>query len=96
MTDDAAVRIATLIGDLEADLVALRRDLHAHPEPSWEEHRTTKVLLDRLHAAHLPAEVAPTGTGVICDLGTYGPMVAIRETRISAFSVLRPWAMTLA
>ncbi|MFN8018563.1 MAG: amidohydrolase [Acidimicrobiales bacterium] len=74
----AAARIAAVVADLEDELVALRRDLHAHPEPSWEEHRTTQVLLDRLHAAHLPAEVAPTGTGVICDIGADGPLVAIR------------------
>jgi amidohydrolase len=71
-------RIAELIAELEPELIALRRDLHAHPEPSWQERRTTKVLLERLHAAHLRAEVGPTGTGVICDLGTEGPLVAIR------------------
>lgn len=71
-------QIAARIAQLEPELVALRRDLHAHPEPSWEEHRTTQVLLDRLHAAGLPAEVGPTGTGVLCDVGERGPIVAIR------------------
>lgn len=71
-------QVAACIDALEAELVALRQDLHAHPEPSWEEHRTTKVLLDRLHQAGISAEVGPTGTGVICDLGTSGPLVAIR------------------
>lgn len=74
----SAERIAARVGELEAELIALRRDLHAHPEPSWEEHRTTRVLLDRLRAAGLDPEVAPTGTGVICDVGSDGPVVAVR------------------
>ena len=78
MTETRAARIADLVDERADALVALRRDLHAHPEPSWEEHRTTAVLLEHLHAAHLPAVVGPTGTGVICDLGTDGPLVAIR------------------
>lgn len=76
--DSAAARIDAFLADLDDELVAIRRDLHAHPEPSWEEQRTTAVLLDRLHAAHLPARVGPTGTGVICDVGSDGPLVAIR------------------
>lgn len=71
-------RTDAIIEDLEPQLIALRRDLHAHPEPSWEEHRTTRALLDVLHAAGVPGEVGPTGTGVIATLGTAGPMVAIR------------------
>ena len=27
------------------ELVAIRRDLHQHPEPSWEEHRTSSTLM---------------------------------------------------
>ena len=30
------------------DIVALRRDLHAHPELCYEEHRTAKVVADAL------------------------------------------------
>lgn len=74
----AASRVAACIEELEGELIGLRRDLHAHPEPSWKEHRTTRVLLDRLRAAGLDAEVAPTGTGVLCDIGTDGPIVAVR------------------
>jgi len=35
---------------LNAELVALRRDLHRHPELSWQEKRTQEVVLDRLRA----------------------------------------------
>ncbi len=78
MTSSDATRIAAVVDQLSDELVAIRRDLHAHPEPSWEEHRTTGVLLDRLRSAGLDPRTAPTGTGVICDLGTKGPMVALR------------------
>ncbi|MCU1370149.1 MAG: peptidase amidohydrolase [Ilumatobacteraceae bacterium] len=78
MTAPHTARIAAVVDQLAPELIAIRRDLHAHPEPSWEEHRTTAVLLERLRAAGLEPRVAPTGTGVICDLGTDGPMVAIR------------------
>ncbi|CAN5817019.1 amidohydrolase [soil metagenome] len=75
---DAHHLIAAAVAAKEADLVRLRRDLHAHPEPSWGEHRTTEVLLERLRSAGLAARVAPTGTGVVCDIGSGGPVVAIR------------------
>jgi amidohydrolase len=71
-------RIAQVVAALEGELIALRRDLHAHPEPSWEEHRTTRVLQQRLLEAGLDARVGPTGTGVVCDVGSGTPVVAIR------------------
>lgn len=70
--------VVEVVDALEAELVALRRDLHAHPEPSWQEHRTTRILLERLRAVGLPAEVASPGTGVVCDIGRGGPVVLIR------------------
>lgn len=78
MSTSVTARIGAVVDQLDAELIAIRRDLHAHPEPSWEEHRTTQVLLDRLRLAGLDPRPGPTGTGVICDLGTDGPMVALR------------------
>ena len=61
------------------DLVAVRRDLHAHPELSRQEHRTTALLVDRLTDAGLTPKVLSTGTGVVCDLGSGdGPVVMLR------------------
>ncbi|HVE99033.1 MAG TPA: amidohydrolase [Mycobacteriales bacterium] len=63
----------------EPALVALRRDLHAHPELGREEHRTTSLLLDRLTAAGMEPRVLGSGTGVVVDIGTgAGPVVALR------------------
>lgn len=71
-------RLAALVAPREAALIALRRDLHAHPEPSWQEFRTTDLLAEALTAAGLAPRTGPHGTGLICDVGTEGPMVAIR------------------
>ncbi|CAN5508076.1 M20 family metallopeptidase [soil metagenome] len=63
------------------ELVAFRRQLHSQPELSWQEHRTTSATVSRLEVAGLAPEVAPTGTGVLCDLVVGhgdGPTVVLR------------------
>ena len=77
-TADSAPDLAAAVAALEPELVALRRHLHAHPELSWQEHQTTVLLRDRLMGAGLTPVVADVGTGLICDIGTGGPMVALR------------------
>jgi amidohydrolase len=60
------------------DVVALRRDLHAHPEIAFTEQRTTNVIVEQLESAGLTPKVLPGGTGAVCDIGTSGPIVALR------------------
>jgi amidohydrolase len=63
------------------ELVAFRRRLHAHPEPSWEEHETTAAVRDRLEVAGIASQPLPagTGTGLVADLGAdRGPTVLLR------------------
>jgi metal-dependent amidase/aminoacylase/carboxypeptidase family protein len=60
------------------DLVALRRDLHAHPELSWAEVRTTRVVRERLLAAGLSPVGLPGGTGLTCDIGSGDGAVVLR------------------
>ncbi|TAL24367.1 MAG: amidohydrolase [Frankiales bacterium] len=61
------------------ELVAWRRDLHAHPELGNQEHRTTAVLVEHLRAAGLAPKVLSRGTGVVCDVGTgEAPIVVLR------------------
>ena len=55
-----------------ADLIAWRRDLHAHPELGFAEHRTTAGLVARLQEFGLDPAVLPGGTGVVCDVGAAG------------------------
>ncbi|WP_433166245.1 amidohydrolase [Kribbella sp. CA-247076] len=74
-----------LLSDLQSrvaavreEIVALRRDLHAHPELGWHEVRTTELIRTRLVAAGLSPQVLPTGTGLICDIGSGDTCVALR------------------
>lgn len=65
------------------ELIAFRRELHAHPELSGDEHETTSRVAERLRVAGLAPEVLPCGTGLICDLprtpdGSSRPLVALR------------------
>jgi amidohydrolase len=74
-----------LLSDLQSrvstvrdEIVAVRRELHAHPELGWHEVRTTELIRQRLVAAGLSPEVLPTGTGLICDIGSGDTCVALR------------------
>jgi len=65
----------------EAELIEFRRDLHAHPELGYHEHRTTRQVALRLAAAGLRPVILPKGTGMLVDIGTGsggGPLVALR------------------
>jgi len=53
----------------EDELIAFRRDLHAHPELGYHEHRTTNRVSLRLAAAGLRPVILPKGTGLIVDIG---------------------------
>ena len=61
------------------DLIAWRRQIHAHPELSRQEVRTTELVMSELTAAGLSPRRLPLGTGVVCDLGPAGePRIALR------------------
>jgi amidohydrolase len=49
-------------------MVAIRRDLHAHPELSFQEHRTSQVVRDRLTALGWELAACPTETGAVAVL----------------------------
>ena len=86
------------VDDLAAELLELRRDLHAHPELSWHEERTTGLVAKRLDEAGLV--VRPLGTtGVLVDIGqNAGPVVALRAD-LDALAVddgtSDPWRSTI-
>ncbi len=86
-----------LVGELDAflashepELIEFRRDLHAHPELGYSEHRTTRRIALRLEAAGLRPAVLPKGTGLIADVGGRPgdvPAVALRAD-IDALPIL--------
>ncbi len=49
-------------------LIALRRNLHAHPELSGQEHATTDLVSERLELAGLAPRRLAVGTGLVCDI----------------------------
>ena len=69
--------IETAVGESHDELIELRRDLHAHPELSWRELRTTALVAGRLrrsgwHVTEL------SRSGLIAEIGDQGPVVALR------------------
>jgi len=66
-----AESVRSTVEAMEPELVAFRRDLHAHPELSRTEHRTTERVSSRLAAAGLDVRLL-TGTGLTCDIGPGG------------------------
>ena len=64
-----------------AELVEVRRHLHAAPELGREEHATTDFLAERLDRAGLAPRLLPTGSGLWVDVGdpaTAGRTVMVR------------------
>ena len=62
------------------DLVAIRHDLHAHPELGYEEHRTCEVVQRELDAAGVEYQAGLAGgTGVLAHIpGGPGDPIAFR------------------
>ena len=60
--------LPTLLDSANDAMVELRHDLHAHPEMSFQEHRTTQVVRDRLVALGWELRPCPTETGAIAVL----------------------------
>ncbi|WP_337589668.1 amidohydrolase [Ornithinimicrobium murale] len=75
-TDDLIEAAAAAVEARREDLLTLRRDLHAHPEVSWQEHRTTSTVMEHLEAAGISVQ-AMAGSGAIADLGAADPRVRI-------------------
>src|SRR4051812_42888201 len=78
MSTHAALALVETVVDKHADdLLDLRRDLHAHPELSWHETRTTDLVSH--HLDQVGWRLTRTGdSGLIADLGDSGPRVALR------------------
>ncbi len=77
--------IGSIIADIEAELIEFRRDIHAHPELSFQEFGTTDKIIARLAAAGLSPERLE-GTGVVCEVGD-GPVAVALRADIDALPV---------
>lgn len=96
---DVTARVDAALARLHDELLAVRRDLHAHPEVGHAERRTTGLVADRLTAAGLAPVLLP-GTGLVCDLGPDdAPRIMLRAD-LDALPVpdtcSHPWRSTVA
>lgn len=68
------------VGRIADAAIATRRDLHRHPELSWKEERTQRVILDRLRALGLEdvRPLARTGATALARGAREGPCVLWR------------------
>lgn len=74
-------RVDALAADLHPEVIAIRRDIHRHPELGFREVRTAALVAGRLRA--LQFDEVRTGVGVTGVVGVLkggrpGPVVAVR------------------
>lgn len=73
-------QLDAIVDQQAAEVVALRRHLHAHPEPSGEELQTSLHLYQLFEKLEMEVRMGPDGCGVISDSSpaSEAPRVAIR------------------
>ena len=83
---------------MDTDLADLYRDLHAHPEPSFAEHRTAGIAAGRLRAMGYEVTEGVGRTGVVGILRNGNGPVALVRADMDALPVLErtglPYAST--
>jgi amidohydrolase len=74
------MRLAEGILELQSEIRAIRRDLHAHPELRYEEHRTAEIVATKLREWGLEVTTGIGGTGVVGTLrrGTSTRAIGLR------------------
>jgi amidohydrolase len=78
VSDEARAAVLDFLTGEHDRLVAIRRDLHAHPELGRHEIRTTQRLADQLIVAGLSPRPLPGASGLLCDIGDRPPSVGLR------------------
>ena len=62
------MKIIKELEDLQGEMQEWRRDIHAHPEIAFEEHRTAQIVADKLESFGIEVETGIAGTGVVGTL----------------------------
>src|SRR5699024_1251696 len=67
------------VGEIEREIIAIRRDLHEYPEISMQEERTANVVIDYLQSLNIDYEIVENG-GIIGTLvgSSEGKTIALR------------------
>ncbi|MDO9348976.1 MAG: amidohydrolase, partial [Anaerolineales bacterium] len=63
---------------MQQQLIDWRRDIHMHPELGFQETRTSTIVADTLEKLGYRVRRNVGGTGVVADLGSGAPIIAIR------------------
>jgi len=72
-------RLSPEVLSLREEIVALRRDLHRHPELAWNERRTAEQITRFLEGRGLQLRTGLGGTGVVAEAkGDAGPTRLLR------------------
>jgi amidohydrolase len=64
--------------EIHEKLIAWRRDFHMHPELGFHENRTSEKVAEVLQKLGLKVRKGVGKTGVVADIGSGSPMIAIR------------------
>ncbi len=64
--------------ELRAELVAIRRTIHAHPEYGFQEYKTGRLIAETLAKLGARVREGIAKTGVIGEIGSGKPVIAIR------------------
>jgi len=78
---DLKEQIRSLFNDpLKAEVLAIRRHLHRHPELSFQEHRTSAYIREKLDSWGIPYEFPVAGTGILAWIrgSNPGKRIALR------------------
>lgn len=72
--------IKEVFKNVAEEIIELRRDFHKHPELSFQENRTSKIVADYLRNCGLQVQENVNGYGVVADLkgAEKGPTIAFR------------------
>ncbi|MCX9000017.1 M20 family metallopeptidase [Rhizobiaceae bacterium BDR2-2] len=78
--NDPGSRIEELVRRIEFRLIAIRRDIHAHPETGFDTVRTAGLVAAELAALGLDVRTGIGRTGVVAEItgGFPGPCVIVR------------------
>ncbi|MBG6182869.1 amidohydrolase [Arthrobacter sp. CAN_A214] len=85
-SDGAVPPVGVWLAPVLEELISFRRDLHEHPELSYEEHRTTDRLVERLEEAGLTPKRLEN-TGLYVDIGD-GPLRIGLRADIDALPII--------
>ena len=62
------MKIIKELQELQPEMQIWRRDIHSHPEIAFEEHRTAKIVAEKLESFGIEVETGIAGTGVVGTL----------------------------